>query len=329
MEVAVSAKTPTFKVPPPSPDEPVDPSKRKGVSLDSAVRDGLGISWGKARSAIETGKISVDGTVKTDIQARVHPGDTIVFDERARKPNTARDLPPKAVVLLDAHVVVVEKPSGISTIPFDEHETGTLDERVRAYLSRKAPKGERPALGIVHRIDKETSGLVVFTRSWLAKQSLSNQFRVHSVHRKYFAIVHGEAESKTIRSHLIANRGDGLRGSIEKKGRAPRAGGFGEEGQLAVSHIEVVERLNGATLISCRLETGRTHQIRVHLSEDGHPLVGERVYSRHFAGPEIPAPRLMLHAAELGFVHPKTEEQVMFTSPLPKDFEETLTRLRG
>lgn len=321
MSRVMATELPRFEVPA-HPD-----GEKTAWSLDAAVREGFSLSWGKARSAIETGKITVDGAVVLEIQARVRKGAVIVFNERARKPSAARDLPPGAIVVLDAHVVVVEKPSGISTIPFDDTETGTLDERVRAFLSKKMSKGERPQLGVVHRIDKETSGLVVFTRSWMAKQSLSNQFRVHTVHRKYFAIVHGNAESKTIRSHLISNRGDGLRGSLEKKGKGPR-GGFAEEGQLAISHIQVEEKLNGATLISCRLETGRTHQIRVHLSEDGHPLVGERVYSRHFAGPEIPAPRLMLHAAELGFVHPKTEEEVRFTSPLPKDFEETLARLR-
>jgi 23S rRNA pseudouridine1911/1915/1917 synthase len=181
----------------------------------------------------------------------------------------------------------------------------------------------------VHRIDKETSGLVVFTRTWLAKQSLSQQFRFHTVRRVYLAIVHGAMSSQTIRSHLLQDRGDGLRGSIEAlrgKKKPPLS-----QGQLAVTHVEVRERLAGATLIACRLETGRTHQIRIHLSEAGHPLVGERVYIRDFekrGGEPIRAPRLMLHAAELGFDHPKTEREVRFESPLPKDVEETLSRLR-
>jgi 23S rRNA pseudouridine1911/1915/1917 synthase len=117
----------------------------------------------------------------------------------------------------------------------------------------------------------------------------------------------------------MANRGDGLRGSLR---------GGGQQGQLAVTHVEALEPLRGATLVACVLETGRTHQIRIHLSEAGHPVVGERVYVRGREEGLLPAPRLMLHAARLGFVHPKTEEQVVWERGAPEDFEETLGRLR-
>jgi 23S rRNA pseudouridine1911/1915/1917 synthase len=130
------------------------------------------------------------------------------------------------------------------------------------------------------------------------------------------------ASARTFRSRILADRGDGLRGSL----RNPR--GRTEEGQLAITHVEPIEALDGATLVACRLETGRTHQIRVHLSEAGHPIVGERVYVRSFAAPQIPAPRMMLHAAELGFTHPATQEHVRFERPPPADFDETLARLR-
>jgi 23S rRNA pseudouridine1911/1915/1917 synthase len=217
----------------------------------------------------------------------------------------------------------VNKPPGVSTIPYDEGERGTLDERVRALLQQRTKagsRGTRPSLGIVHRLDKETSGLIVFTRTWLAKQSLTQQFRVHTVYRRYLAIVHGTARAQTIRSHIMADRGDGLRGSMQGRGR--------QTGQLAVTHVDVVEHLDNATLVACRLETGRTHQIRIHLSEAGNPLVGERVYIRRFTGVPIPAPRIMLHAAELGFVHPATNAEMRWTLPLPADMEQTLTRLR-
>ena len=104
--------------------------------------------------------------------------------------------------------------------------------------------------------------------------------------------------------------------------------GVRRDGQLAVTHVEPVERLQGATLVACRLETGRTHQIRIHLAESGHPLVGERVYVRDFSGAMIPAARPMLHAAELGFDHPVDDRPMRFSDPVPKDFEETLKRLR-
>jgi 23S rRNA pseudouridine1911/1915/1917 synthase len=181
----------------------------------------------------------------------------------------------------------------------------------------------------VHRLDKETSGLVVFTRSWLAKKTLTSAFRAHAVHRRYLAIVHGIAREGTIRSHLVPNRGDGLRGSVERRrGRARALPG--EKTQLAVTHVTVEERFDevGASLVACRLETGRTHQIRIHLAESGHPLLGERVYIRGWPGTPIAAPRLMLHAAELGFVHPATHREMRWTSPLPADMRETLESLR-
>lgn len=295
--------------------------------LDGAVREAFAVSWGKARDLVRTGKITVNGAVVTDTLHRVALGAGLSLNMAA--PRRSRSvLAEDAVVFLDAQVIVVRKPSGISTIPFgDDEQEHTLDEQIRTYLTRRTKdKSGVAALGVVHRLDKETSGLIVFTRTWLAKKSLTAQFRAHTVHRRYMAIAHGDVRKATYRTHLLENRGDGLRGSFEQsrfaRGKRP------EEAKYAVTHIEPVEKLNGATLVRCILETGRTHQIRIHLSEAGNPIVGERVYSRHFTGAEIPAPRLMLHAAELGFVHPATNLDVRFEEPLPKDFEETLARLR-
>jgi len=294
-----------------------------GERLDSVVREVLGVSWNAARGYIESGKISVGDKVVTDILARVKIGSTITFTENARRPRPDTDLPEGAILHVDAHVVVVRKPAGISTIPFDEKETGTLDERVRAYLSRRKGERGRPSLGVVHRIGQETSGLVVFTRSWLAKESLTQQFREHSVRRRYIALVHGHPRSGTLKSHLVENRGDGLRGSVEANRLKSKQGA-----QLAITHLTVDEELPGAARVTCVLETGRTHQIRVHLSEAGHPLLGERVYIRNFKGEKIPAPRLMLHATELGFVHPKTEREMLFEDPIPEDMKAVLEKLR-
>jgi len=309
-------------------EAPVPPAL-SGRPLDGAVRTLFSFSWNQAREAVRTGKIAVDGVVITDGLKFVRTGQTVRWDEAARRPRPETDLPKEAVAFVDNHVVVVEKPSGISTIPFDEKETGTLDARVRSWLAAhdrnlRGARGAPPTLGIVHRIDKETSGLVVFTRSWQAKQSLANQFRFHTVHRRYLAIVHGHFKGGTITSHILDDRGDGLRGSWEARPRKSKS----PQGQWARTHIEVVEELEGATLVACRLETGRTHQIRIHLAEAGHPLLGDRVYIRGFRGNEIPAPRLMLHAAELGFTHPAHEGDVRFERPVPPDFDETLNRLR-
>jgi len=293
--------------------------------VDRVVRNLFGTSWGKARAWIEGGKVRVGGALVTDSTSRVGAGVEIAVDEAARKPH-AQQLADSDVVFADTQVVVVSKPPGLSTIPYDAAEADTLDARVRAWLERKrlVPRGQRPTLGIVHRLDKETSGLVVFTRTWLAKQSLSSQFRQHTVHRRYLAVAHGDVPARTLRSFFIENRGDGLRGSVRGPGRKkPPA-----DGREAITHVERLEPLAGATLVACRLETGRTHQIRIHLSESGNPLVGERVYIRGYTLPLLEAPRLMLHAAELGFVHPATEREMRWSQPTPDDMRAVIARLK-
>lgn len=308
-------------------------------ALDRAVRalfhapgqpQGQPASWGVARAWIATGKVRVGGELVTDVTTRVRAGVEVSLDERARRPR-ATELADAAMVHVDPHVVVVAKPPGLSTVPYDESETDTLDLRVRDWLARrgggagganaKRGRGLRPNLGIVHRLDKETSGLIVFTRTWLAKQSLSLQFRKHTVHRRYLALVTGHAAPRTIRTFFVEDRGDGLKGSA--RGKPPPAA------REAITHVECIESFPLATLVACRLETGRTHQIRIHLSEAGHPVLGERVYTRHFRGERVEAPRLMLHAAELGFVHPATEREVKWEQPLPDDMRAVLERLRG
>jgi len=289
------------------------------------VRELFGVSWGRARAWIESGKVSVGGAVMTEPTARVPPGSEIDLHERARRPRTA-EVAELHVVHVDAQLIVVAKPPGIATVPYDDAEADSLDARVRQWLERtaraRAARAGRPSLGVVQRLDKETTGLIVFTRTWLAKQALSSQFRRHSVERRYLAVAHGEVQPRTFRSFLLEDRGDGLRGSARTGGaRAPQA-------REAVTHVDVLDRLAGATLVSCRLETGRTHQIRIHLSEAGHPLVGESVYVRGFAGPAIDAPRLMLHAAELGFVHPTTQIAMHWELPMPADMGAVIERLR-
>jgi 23S rRNA pseudouridine1911/1915/1917 synthase len=327
-----------------------------GLPLDGVVRTLFNLSWGRARDLIGRGKISVDGRVVTSATSRVKAGVTLAIDLAARSPRAAvEELPPEAIVFVDMHVVVVDKPSGVSTVPYDPEGMGasiarrarpgeevTLDERVRRTLARRergrGRGGPPPELGVVHRLDKETSGLVVFTRSWAAKKALAQAFRVHSVHRRYLALVHGVPKNETITSHFVPDRGDGLRGSVERRrGRAHAVGS--EKTQRAVTHVEVVQRFdaeNGGAgqpcaLVACRLETGRTHQIRIHLAEAGHPVLGERVYVRDFLRDSgavlVPAPRVMLHAAELGFDHPATGRPMRWTSDLPADMAEMIAFL--
>jgi 23S rRNA pseudouridine1911/1915/1917 synthase len=163
----------------------------------------------------------------------------------------------------------------------------------------------------------------VFARTLAAKKELAQRFREHTVERRYVAIVHGLVIGKhTFRSYLVDDRGDGLRGSAKQKGM----------GLLSVTHAAAMDPLGSATLIACALETGRTHQIRIHLSEAKHPLVGDRVYTRDFlrdGGTLIDAPRMMLHAIVLGFEHPISGKPLRFTDAPPADFLSVAARLAG
>src|SRR5262249_31033658 len=156
----------------------------------------------------------------------------------------------------------------------------------------------------VHRIDRETSGLMIFARTVDSERLLGLQFRNHSLHRVYVAVALGQVREQTIESNLVDDRGDGRRGSTKNS----------KLGKYAVTHVRPVERLPAYTVVECRLETGRTHQIRIHMSEAGHPLCGDKVYRGPFPGKPIidesGAPRVALHAAEIGFQHPITGEQL-------------------
>jgi 23S rRNA pseudouridine1911/1915/1917 synthase len=294
--------------------------------LDGVVRALLAVPWSEARRLVETGKIRVAGEVVTNPTRFVRGGDQLSLHRSAPRPRTARiqALEDNLIVHADPSLVVVRKPSGISTVPYEEEgaeeQDLTLDALVREVLAKRDRIRGRAPLGVVQRLDKVTSGLLVFARSFAAKKHLAQQLRLRTMRRRYLAIAHGNVEGGTLRSYLVAERGHGLRHSASQGKR---------EGQLAITHVEPVERLRGATLIRCRLETGRTHQIRIHLAEAGHPLVGEAVYTRAFRGTLITAPRLMLHAAELGFEHPADGRPMLFTEPPPPDFEAMLARLRA
>jgi 23S rRNA pseudouridine1911/1915/1917 synthase len=202
----------------------------------------------------------------------------------------------------------------------------TLEDVVPALIARgegRREKGSRPRLRVVQRLDKETSGLVVFARTVAAERGLGKQFHAHTVTRRYLAVVPGRVAAQRVATFLVRDRGDGRRGSTDVEG----------VGKEAVTHVEVAEKMPGYTLLSCRLETGRTHQIRIHLAELGHPVCGDRVYCHRPDGTVLPdrsgAPRLALHAAELGLDHPATGAALHWFMPLPADLQALLAELRG
>lgn len=311
---------------PPASAFTVDPG-HAGITLAACVREiAPGTSWSKAKELCAGGRVQVNGVPATDPARRMSAGEQVEIRVGSQADAALSHL----VVHLDADVVVVRKPAGILTVPFERDDRDTLLALTRVAVRRMdAAKGkERSAtLRAVQRLDKETSGLVVFARNIPAQRDLQTQLGDHSVLRRYLALVHGAAEDAVHETLFVANRGDGLRGSWGIF-RAPR-GESPPEAREAITRVKVEERLQGATKVVCELETGRQHQIRIHLAEAGHPLIGETVYIRDYRGPLLPAPRPMLHAAMLGFIHPRTAKRVRFEEPPPEDFVAVLARLRG
>ncbi|HVK77728.1 MAG TPA: RluA family pseudouridine synthase [Kofleriaceae bacterium] len=293
----------------PVPPEPwTVPAAAAGATVATVVRDRAGEPWSVVKRWVASGKVWLDGAAITAIDHRVRGGETV--EVRLAAPRPRDPMREATLVHDDAHVVVIDKPAGISSVPYDDRETGTAMDLIRAAWRRMGRRATETPLHVVHRIDKATSGLLMFAKSKRAELGLAAQLRDHSCERTYLCVAHGDVRAQTIESRLVADRGDGLRGST----RHPHVG------KRAVTHVRVVERLDGATVCEVRLETGKTHQIRIHLAETGHPLVGEEVYGRDFAergGALLRAPRLMLHAATLGFVHPITGERLRFASEVP------------
>ncbi|MDP9122815.1 MAG: pseudouridine synthase, partial [Acidobacteriota bacterium] len=213
------------------------------------------------------------------------------------------------------------------TVPFERDDRDTLLALTRVALRRRESQvgsqtgreAKQPTtLRAVQRLDRETSGLVVFARTVPAQRHLQEQLGAHTVLRRYAALVHGALDDAIFDTLLLEDRGDGLRGSWgvfrAARGAAPPGA------RRAVTHVRAEKRLRGATRVVCELETGRQHQIRIHLAEAGYPLLGETVYNRDYRGPLLPAPRPMLHAQVLGFVHPRDGRNLRFEDPPPEDF---------
>jgi 23S rRNA pseudouridine1911/1915/1917 synthase len=303
-----------------------------GKTLEAFIRKVLDVPWGRARDLVRSGRVTIDATRVDDSAMRLRAGMVVVMNpDGARVPRLA--LQHSEVVHVDDDVIVVRKATGTLTVPTEDGERDTLVDRVRAYLRGLASATGRAAhddeVGIVHRLDRETSGLIVFARSFAAKRELGEQFRVHSIGRTYLALVHGVAQSARIESMLLRDRGDGLRGSFGRPFphmRRPFPDRVPGDAQRAVTHVEIVRAYVGASLVRCRLETGRQHQIRIHLSEAGHAVLGESVYIRDHRGTRINAPRVMLHATALSFQHPAGGE-VTFEDPPPADFSALADKL--
>jgi 23S rRNA pseudouridine1911/1915/1917 synthase len=270
-------------------------------------------SWNAVRKLIETGKVTVDGKLVRDTRQSVRPASSVELCMTRPKVMTAAD---PRILYVDQHVVVANKPTGIASVDHEAEPT-SLQSELRTSLELQERK-KLPPLKVVHRIDKVTSGVMVFARTQAAQADLKDQFRAHTTGRVYLAVAHGEVNSGTLSFRLVRDRGDGIRGVTHNPNL----------GYTSVTHVRVREHLPNCTLVECKLETGRTHQIRIHLAETGHPLVGEPLYIRDYPRPLIPCERTLLHAAQLSFVHPTFRNTRRYEVPLPAEFEAFLQRQR-
>jgi 23S rRNA pseudouridine1911/1915/1917 synthase len=295
-----------------------------GPTVAAVVREQTGLPWSRARGLCAEGRVTVDGERWLDAALRVPPGATVVVDAQAPKLRE-RSLARTAIVFADRDIVVVDKPPGMLSVADVPGNNDTLAHHTRTMLRAMGGSRNDTALGVVHRLDRDTSGIVVFALTAAAKRALAAQFRAHAIDRVYHAIAQGVVAPARVETHLIPDRGDGLRGSYGYF-RRPK-GGVPADAKPAVTHLAPLRALAGATLVECRLETGRQHQIRIHLSELGHPLVGERLYIRDYHGARIESPRPMLHAFSLGFVHPRTGERMAFEREPPADFRAMMQAL--
>jgi 23S rRNA pseudouridine1911/1915/1917 synthase len=295
-------------------------------TVAAVVREQTGAAWSRARKLCGEGRVMVNGERCLDPASRVPPDAVVVVDELAPKHRTG-PLAESAIVFFDRDVVVVEKPAGMLSVADEPGNKDTLALHTRTLLRRMGGRGEDAPLAVIHRLDKDTSGVMVFARTAVAQRLLAAQFRAHDIDRVYQAIAHGSVTATRVETDLIPDRGDGLRGSYGHF-RRPK-GDLPSDAKRAVTLVTPITPLKGATLVECRLETGRQHQIRIHMSELGHPLVGERVYIRDYQGVKIESPRPMLHATALGFVHPRTAKRVLFEREAPADFQAMLERLRS
>ena len=298
-----------------------------GWRLDRALADTLPtLSRERLKALIRSGAVEAEGKALRDPASKVRGEEALRVAVPEPRPahNEPQDIP-LSVVFEDENLLVIDKPAGLVVHPAAGNLDGTLVNALLHHCGGSLSGiGGVARPGIVHRIDKDTSGLLVVAKSDVAHEGLAKQFGAHSIDRRYLAIVNGvpKAAAGTIDAPLA-------RSSTNRKKIAIVEG---KRGKRAVTHWRRLNLLKGAALVECRLETGRTHQVRVHMASIGHPLLGDPVYGRSGKSQdkilkELQFHRQALHAAELGFTHPVTRHRLSFSSPMPPDMQELFNAL--
>jgi 23S rRNA pseudouridine1911/1915/1917 synthase len=312
-------------------DEFIVASHEAGLRLDIylSLKD-LGLSRSQVKKYVDDGLVRVN-SFHSKVSHRLRPGDIVEIDKR--EPVTCRALPqdlPLAIVYEDQHILVVDKPAGMVIHPAAGHHQDTIVNAILYHCQNLSGIGGVLRPGIVHRLDKETSGLLVVAKSDEAHQGLAGQFKRHEVKKTYMALVYGNPKEDEGAIDLPLGRHPVDRKKMSTKSRRTKE---------ALTTWKVHERFGVATMLDVNIMTGRTHQIRVHLSALGLPVVGDSVYGNPKRADAVhntfvrsklkTMKRQALHAAKIGFVHPVTCREMMFSSPLPDDMADLADFLRS
>ncbi len=311
--------------------EPAFASASEGASsFPSGVAGEAGsetaITRGEVQRWIEMGRVTIDGKIGA-AKDRVREGAKVEVD--VPPPKTTAALPEEGirfdVIHRDKAILVVDKPAGLVVHPAPGHPGGTLVNgllALGAFTDPRLQEGEMLRPGIVHRLDKGTSGVMVVARTTVAREALKEQFQAHSIERSYLALAEGDVKEQRFATLHGRHPTDRMRFSSHVR-----------SGKQAITRVEPIEHFSDSTLVRCTLETGRTHQIRMHLAEAGHAIIGDPLYGKPPKSARLRALALaighqVLHAAVLGFVHPTSKKNVRYESALPKDVADALASLR-
>ncbi|MFC1462969.1 RluA family pseudouridine synthase [Verrucomicrobiota bacterium] len=303
-----------------------DEGKRLDVWLDGQLPD---LSRSRIQALIKSGHITVDGR-KSTAHRKVHPGMHVQVEV---PPPTETALEPEPIPLdilhEDTDIIVINKPAGLVVHPAAGHSSGTLVNALLHHCPDIEGIGGERRPGIVHRLDKDTSGVMVVAKNDAAMAGITTQFKKNAVHKEYLAIVKGAPDPVTDTIRTLVGR---------SKHDRKKMSAHPPSGRNAVTHYETLETFAGCSLVKAIIETGRTHQIRVHMTHIGHPVLGDTQYGGKVSGSRfqvsgredpIRIPRQMLHAHKLELKHPRTNKPLAFTAPIPPDMQSLLAMLRA
>jgi len=294
----------------------------KGERIDIYVASKSGLSRSNVQKLIKQGLVTVDGRIEK-VSYKIKGGDHIelIIPDEPENKLIPEDIP-LDIIWEDEHIVIVNKPPNMVVYPAAGHKRGTLLNALVARYKRLASIGAPLRAGVVHRLDKDTSGVIVIARSDIAYLNLTRQFKEREVEKHYLALLYGDVKNNSGEISKAIGRAytDRKRMSIRTK-----------KGKEAITYFEVVKRFKSATLAKIRIITGRTHQIRVHFASLGNPVLGDKIYGKKtsikFAQKTITFNRQMLHAHSLRFKHPVSKQFMEFTAPLPDDMQKAIKEL--